>query len=507
MPAKRFIFATLLLSAGALCGQEIDPGERSFLAEVSALRCGIESGKNLWPGYRIGNPAPAAINFPKSRLTVLFDAGEPIPGFKPASGEILRSGCGSGDRGIYYKPGRLGRVEHHFFNEKVGGREVFVFNLQSDGYSSVYQLNTFAHEYFHDFQQTWRSKKTIPEPFYRDISAEAYAWMLIEDHLLAKALMAEDSELGSLVREFVRVRNYRRNNQPAGLTVWDNQQETSEGTALYLDIQAKRMAGGLSAGWTAERLHEVVGRLLKGSVKLDKGFITLRHYPNGAAQGIIMDRLGISWKQQVMTGKTPFDVLKESLLLSWVPAPGWYLKQKYNYGPWKDYVLGQMEPWAKSDDLAVQDFRQKKGPRLIIKTPFLQKAMTSVPAPIRITGRNAAEMDTYYPAATSFEVKRPGEFDILVKDADLLFGYTGEQLKLGKFTWEGRFAEFAFPQEEIMNLELDGKKLSASNAGEYKFKTLKITSPRIKIDVHSSGRLIQSGDKIILDIIPSVKAK
>jgi len=508
MSAKLWIIKTMVISffAGAAYGQDLPADEREFMAEIQTLRCGIKAGGEVWPGYGLGI-TPIVIYLRKSGLTVLFSDSGPLPGFKPVGVALLRYGCGKhGDAGLYFKTGRFSAMERQFTWEDIGGRQVLIFNFQKNDSSDTSQFRVLAHEYFHVFQQAaFHKNKIIQEPDAASITADSYAWMLIEDLLLAKALMAEGMDIVAAAAEFVKARQYRWANEPAGLVNWEKQQERDEGSAQYLDLKATHITDAAGGSWPLSQRLEIIKGCLAGFKKLDKGIVLSRYYARGAAQGIILDRLGAPWRRRVMAGETPFEILKEYVPVGRRLLPVFLLKRKYEFKRWKAYSAAQLTVGAGRENQAWEQFKRKKGIRLTVKSPRFSRVTVTVNGTkdIKVSGRNALYPDTFYESADIFESRRPGEFEVVIKDMPLLFGYTEKTIKVGRFNTVVMFAEAVLSSEEKLAFKIDGIKTGALQTGEFAFKKLSVESKKILINASSGGRVNFDGVNLIIELTPA----
>ena len=508
MPIKLWLIKTMLMvfAASAAYGGELSADEREFMTEIQTLRCGIRAGGEVWPGYGLG-VTPIVVYLKKSGLTVLFSDSGPLPGFKPADEALLRYGCGKHeDPGLYFKAGRFSAMERQFTWKDIGGRQVLLFNFQKDESEDVSQFRILAHEYFHVFQQAaFHKNKIIQEPDAAAITADSYAWMLIEDLLLAKALMAEGGDIAAAAAEFVTVRQYRWANEPVGLVNWEKQQERDEGTAQYLDLKAAHMTDTAGGNWPLSYRLEVIKGCLAGFKKLDKDIVLSRHYADGAAQGIILDSLGAPWKRCVMAGETPFDILKE-----YVPAghglfPGFLLKWKYDFKRWKAFAAAQLTVSEGRENLAWEQFKRGKGIRLTVKSPGFSRVTVTINGSedIKVSGRNALYTDSFYKRAEIFESRRPGEYEVVIKDMPLLFGYTNETIRVGRFNTIVMLAEAVLPPEEKLVFRVDGKKTGMPRPGKFMFKKLSVESRKVLINAYSGGRVNFDGTNLVLELAPA----
>ena len=93
----------------------------------------------------------------------------------------------------------------------------------------------------------------------------------------------------------------------------DNPQEWSEGTADYVERRFAALAGITDMLSLEESLAEPFEMVDEWAVDM---FSWDRFYATGDAQGVLMDRAGISWRPAIARGETQVDILMDVLSLS-----------------------------------------------------------------------------------------------------------------------------------------------------------------------------------------------
>ncbi len=280
----------------------------------------------IWPDY---NPlsGPVAVHF-KGRGSYLIGAAAAPEGCAPFKG-FSRPVC-------FFRNEAADGVLSHFsavYHTREAGN---VFLYQYDKGDLLPAELTIVHETFHLFQHSafkdassepipapvkngfaaeygaslrsvwdWLKHRRLPErtseQFKPDINDIALAY--VEDKLLAQALL-DRRNYRMPAAEFVRMRDYRRSKLSSRLLEHELKQEKVEGTAEY-------------AGWKSIALHfspqlaenYQAGMLLSPQPLANS---VRRFYSPGAAQGFLLDRLGVQWKQRVQNGEDIFTVMRES---------------------------------------------------------------------------------------------------------------------------------------------------------------------------------------------------
>ena len=287
----------------------------------------LEAQKStIWPGY---DPlsGPVAVHF-KGRGSYLIGAAAAPKGCAPLKG-FARPVC-------FFRNEAADGVLSHFsavYHTREAGN-VFLYNY--DNGDLLPAELTIVHETFHLFQhQAFKDASPAPPPVsvgnsfaagYSDSLRSIWDWLkqqrlpektggrlepdindialaYVEDKLLAQALL-DRQNYRTRAAEFVRMRDYRRKKLSSRLLEHELKQEKVEGTAEYAGW--KSVAGHFSP-LLAENYQ--AGMLLSPQPLANS---SRRFYSPGAAQGLLLDRLGVRWKQRVQDGEDIFAVMRES---------------------------------------------------------------------------------------------------------------------------------------------------------------------------------------------------
>ncbi len=277
--------APRLISAKSAAPVSLPPGQRR---EVDAALEATKRAAAAWPGYdALEKPL---LLVAADGQAVLIGNPHPPAGFVSLKyrGRDAAIGAGYPDPGIDFR-----------MNQDVGGVKTTVI---AEGYGDGGpddHAALFVHERFHDYQRTWKDGAsgdyTIEDP--EDIAAAQ-----LEQAALAQALDAQAPRAALEEFEALRRWRYARHPEIVGAEAW---QERQEGTARYVELAAEPSARGNT---------DPLEKQLRWPLTLDnmqKG----RQYYTGAAEGRLLDRLGIPWRAAVEGGKSPYDALHDALAL------------------------------------------------------------------------------------------------------------------------------------------------------------------------------------------------
>ena len=302
--------------------QEMPPKVKALIDDLL-----LEAEKStIWPDYNLLS-GPVALHF-KGRGSYLLGAAAAPKGCAPFKG-FSRPVC-------FFRNETADGVLSHFsavYHTREAGN-VFLYNY--DNGDLLPAELTIVHETFHLFQhQAFKDASPAPLPAptknsfaagYRASLRSIWDWLkqlrlpeksgeqlepdindialaYVEDKLLAQALL-DRRNYRTPAAEFVRMRDYRRGKLSFRLLEHELKQEKIEGTAEYAGW--KSIAGHFSP-LLAENYQ--AGMLLSPQPLANS---VRRFYSPGAAQGFLLDRLGVQWKQRVQNGEDIFTVMRES---------------------------------------------------------------------------------------------------------------------------------------------------------------------------------------------------
>jgi len=175
------------------------------------------------------------------------------------------------------------------------------------------------HETFHRHQLTsWvLPEEEAPQNLEGyPLDSESIALAMLEHHALAAALEAvEQSAARVALERFVATREERRKKSRL-VTTLDEESERIEGSARYLE-HAYQKANGANINPTKSQLlrslNELVHPRWGNPASAAAIFGVRRFYETGSAILILLDELGIHWKEQ-LEKRTPADLLRSAIV-------------------------------------------------------------------------------------------------------------------------------------------------------------------------------------------------
>lgn len=260
-------------------------------AAAEALRLGLAGGDAIWPGFAVDR-LPLAIFFRGSH-SYLLQHPSPPEGFEPVDVEGL-------DLDLYRGP-HLPQMNANTAGAVAGVITAFVDARSVAAGDDLAGAALILHELVHAFQaraprggeRRWPAENSALVSDYPVLDPENNAWGRLEGRLLADALRGDLEMAHERVREFLAVRGYRHARLGAALAVFEAELELNEGLADYAALHALSLAGRGEV-----RMRALLERLARINVA-GSGAARSRFYATGAAQALLLDRLGVDWKSAV----------------------------------------------------------------------------------------------------------------------------------------------------------------------------------------------------------------
>ncbi len=171
-----------------------------------------------------------------------------------------------------------------------------------------------AHEGFHAYQiANWNETLSTQDIANYPLVEENITLALLENYLLVAALSAEDSAARTqALHQFVAVRNLRMEKWDAVADL-DNRQETSEGTARYIE---HRLGELMELGDANLSNFGREFSMFDGDKGVRELYAFGRFYTTGAVLSHLLDLQGIDWKPRVANGEILYDILAANFDLS-----------------------------------------------------------------------------------------------------------------------------------------------------------------------------------------------
>lgn len=193
-----------------------------------------------------------------------------------------------------------------FFIDPTQGNEVFAL---------------YVHEGFHrvqDFEEAWTYPNGIQDPTGYPYNVEQLTLSLLEDAVLIDGYKEKITAEQALQWFYaIRKERIKIDNSPNKLIqALENFQEWLEGTAMYSEMLYLNL---LKIPYPLDDPNSIPGRLellrlAETDPNLTKegviGTLGGRYYASGAAQGVLLERLGNkTWKDQIRKGQTFYDII------------------------------------------------------------------------------------------------------------------------------------------------------------------------------------------------------
>jgi hypothetical protein len=432
-------FAAPLLFAVLAASAEPRGALREAARETAAVAALARGGpETAWPGFDIFEQPVLLLG---EEGSALFSLDPPkAKGFRPA---------GLGIANLYYRPGKLPGAESGFDpTYRLDGMEVFSARVTgSDSPTGVAAL--VLHERFHIFQGAIASREYpgrfvraldgVPQPRISDYLPEDVAMMLIEDRLLAEAML--DLEAGRPVwrermRDFVAVRSRRRKPPEAS-------EELDEGLAHYVELETLRRRGGTDSMTLLPWLTCASRLLERGPLSAWEFWLAKdRYYHTGGAQARALEADGADWRPRVAAGAGLFDLVSGRFPVDSRDAAVRLIRIRRSYSfdrlfaAWKAVVR---EGSVKTKD-ARRDFDNFQGARLVLETPF-DPERTKIGMMMN-RAHELSDSTTLFPSVEGFTLEEEG-LKLVVRGASLLLEQT-ESMRL-EILVPGGFADATRP--------------------------------------------------------------
>ncbi|MFQ6091271.1 MAG: hypothetical protein ACE5OR_01080 [bacterium] len=344
----------------------------------------------IWPGYRL-NRRPLLIYRPDEWALLLNHPGE-VEGFGP-----LPPGWPTMDCPASYHLGRYDDLVGQLIIDYPLGDEVAPALALDQDYTSVDEMSSLfgfiVHEAFHRYQnESFGELPWAREERYPIDDLQNNALICLEMKILRSALEAmragDRKMCEELTREFVAVRAERWSKSPPFVERFEQYIELNEGTAKYVEYRSYSAGTepDYEPGSDILRIHPglfLSADALYGAIQEDLDNFTRKNalapddvprhrvYPVGAAQGFLLDYLGIEWKSEAQKAGTQFTfvkLLEQALNISADELSDLVDKAK------RDYAFGEigqstqviLDTYRQEYEKALADFENQAGWRIEI---------------------------------------------------------------------------------------------------------------------------------------------
>lgn len=471
-----------LILAGAALGLSTFAGAQSqqtreFTDGVHAIERRVG---RLWPGFRLRRPI--VIDFPGDGLVHI---GHPPPssGFRPMGSEA------------YFKEGGKSDIDAAFVaNFPIGGTPAFLLKFRPyERTSELYAL--LVHELFHAFQDTAWPAASAAALSKLDQASDDSSYL--ENRALLEALTLTDN-FAERARLFsaLRRRRHLRSSGPgvrAELTT-----ETREGAAEYV-AQLALIPDTSDPFARAIVMSRSIGLKLLLAAPPDPAPGAIASlYGSGAAQMLLLDRIGVPWKARVEKGEAVYDVFTE-----YFPPEAAAARIAEAVASWSDpaleRALRENGPAAGAADDSWKRFERSASPRLTIviwdsKIPA-SLAFTGSAHPIPGDGRS-----TLYEEIIAGTFTRGEELSGTFRRTSVKAVYGPRQRMIGRMRQHPVIFE-ALLDDKNPALVIDDKE-QRRLPQRASFKSLSWESPHLSLRSKRRGKLSRVGSDIYIEIEP-----
>jgi hypothetical protein len=468
-------------SGGAETGHTATEADITVLRPLAELRRAVADHPEVWPSYDWLSMPIVPVD--AGHRALLVNHPDPPSTLPPLGGlpSDIAAELGTVNLALGFETLLAPGMPMAAFVDLGDERDAFAFaypvaeNLVGlplpDEFEKYLTVAIVIHEMFHMAQRSWTYlvHDTCGFP-YDDVELAALAWL--EHHTLAQALSASDDVAFS---DFVAVRTVRNALDPS-IQQAEDWTEQVEGTARFVEeLYAQHVFGydavaSVTDGLTGQRFDAL-------------GLGRQRHYATGAAIALVLERMGVAFRERVAAGESLLAIAAETTGID-LPAAEAALdaiKASYDY----DVTLlpeasaGVAELQATIATL-VEAFATAPGKlvRLDLGAHLLS---------IKASGFYELEDCTTYWNAWSYSANQPG----LTAQA--------EAVVARELPTKGTF-EF----HSLLNgdLALDGV-LQGWEIGSYAFDSLTVDAGEWSIDTTMAGTLEISDDEVVVTLAPS----
>lgn len=468
-------------------------------------------GDSIWPGYDLAR-RPFMFYVPE-KWALLFNYHGDVEGFTeyPADWPPFNT------RVLYHQGQYQNLAGQLLFGAVIDTMKVVAVNWIDRPARDIFAY--IAHENFHQFQRydINRAFGEIPwarEEKYPIEDAENTALAVLEMRLLEKALLAansaESDECITRLRQFIAVRDHRWNNMDPFIARYEQGQEINEGTAEYCEKKALSMLAGITyesslgdlTGTLADDMtsfsianhvqSEFAEKTTDGSIS-PEDVARNRIYPVGSTQGLLLDYLGVSWKESAQRAGTEFSFVghfKEKLQIEDTDLAALLEKAKAELG--YDEILSAtnrlIAAYRGGFESERTSFENQEGTRVEISlsSSGLRRSRSSS-ARKWLMNDGGLELRQHY--------------SIYSLTADDLLLQVHESGLLENNDWDKRIRSVAFFVGEIDAMVVDGRHVDSSSIDNVQFRTLELAAENLKFSSTRQGSLRMEDRRIIIDLL------
>lgn len=273
---------------------------------MAAAPSGVDT---IWPGY---SPLEQGfLLYEPGEWALLVTSDPPPEGFAPVADSLLPRRL----RGRAYEregalPGLDGGVVPEY---RIGDLSTTAVPPSEPLRSAV---STLYHEAFHRHQRTRFASSDAGDVVSADVLTREFVAMIeVERRILARAVEHEGGpELDTLIGRFLAVREARLREAPPRAREVERALERREGTAHLVAFELTALSLDEDRGRVIDAVRTALDWRLR-QFGGDRGTQVMhwRAYGTGAAMGVLLDRKGVEWREEVERGAALDQLLAASV--------------------------------------------------------------------------------------------------------------------------------------------------------------------------------------------------
>lgn len=489
-----------------------DPDELTVLnaAEI-ATQLGQQFPDSIWPGYNL-NQMPFIVYVP-DRWALLVNAPSSASEFidypdewPPLSTHAL------------FHRGQLGKLEGQLAFE-IHVDSVVCAAVGFTGQDEPTFLAFVIHENFHQFQYAhfgevqWEREELYP---IEDAENTALACLEIRSLMDAVRFLetGREDSLRTMVSEFVAIRTFRWLQADPYLRRYEQGQEINEGTAKYVEMKAVSLvsrlrpspsdvsailtaASDLGSASMADAVLDKLSQIVQSGSVSPEDMPRNRIYPVGAAQGLILDHLGIDWKTPAQQAGTTFTfsaLMGKALEMDGSDVDQLVTAAKMRYGYDSILTTSRRMISAYRDGFSTDStiFAEQPGIRVELRLSGknLRRSRSSS-AKKWLVDNGSKELRSHFNIYV-LESALNQDLSFFVKQAGIL------ELN----DWATREKTVIFYCPEMTACTVDGHDIAPTGEVNRRFKELHLIGDNFEIKTTLNGRISIASDTVFIDLLP-----
>jgi len=499
-------------TAATQSNRQLDDDEFTVLKVSEAVvQIGRQFPDSIWPRYDLSK-MPLMIYIPE-KWALLLNAPPAADGFTeyPDTWPDLHTH-------VLYHQGPYDDLSGQLaFNVEIDS--LVVAAVSPLGRDEQSMLEYVIHENFHQFQDqqfgeiTWQREEIYPIE-----DAQNTALACLELYLLKGAIESlQRSDIASFhgrVEEFVAVRSYRWQIASDYLRQYEQGLEIKEGAAKYVEMKAMSLvpklqyssafggadspsASTLDKSGMADHILEGLKERIADGTIAPEDMPRNRVYPLGAAEGYILDQMGIDWKPQAQAAGAEFtfaNLMKDGLRLDdsvdeTLVANG---RKMFDYDEILNKTQESIHAYRAGFDSTLASFDSQPGIR--VEVIFSGKNMLrsrNSSSKKWLVDNGSRELRDHYNIYTLRNLTGP-EFNFMLKDAGLL----------EVTDWDTKDKDIVFYCPDIDSISINGVGREINDKTVYRFKTLYLSGSGFELRSDRPGTMTNSADFIKIDFTP-----